>query len=119
HEPFGVRSALLAPSKLALDFLLNVIQKIQNRRSLRDKRVASGDAASRQAVMRVNVDQAPKRPPWAPIRQLSGEGCHRWRPGDRLEWDERRAICPSEPTGVMTTACLKEEIDRNTGNPKR
>ena len=37
-----------------------------------------GDAASRQAVTRVNVEQASKRPMWVPTRQNDGEGCRRW-----------------------------------------
>ena len=37
-----------------------------------------GDAASRQAVTRVNVEQASKRPMWTPTLQSDGEGRRRW-----------------------------------------
>jgi hypothetical protein len=42
-------------------------------------------AARRQAVTRVNVEQASKRPMRVPTRRLGGEGCHRWWQGKRLE----------------------------------
>jgi len=38
----------------------------------------SGDSASRQAVIRVNVEQASKRPMWTPTLQSDGEGRRRW-----------------------------------------
>src|SRR5580700_7351921 len=41
-----------------------------------------GDAASRQVVTRVNVEQASKRQMWVPTRQIDGEGCHRWGKGN-------------------------------------
>ena len=37
-----------------------------------------GDAASRQAVTRVNVEQASKRPMWSPTLHQYGEGRRRW-----------------------------------------
>ena len=37
-----------------------------------------GDAASRQAVTQVNVEQASKRPMWTPTLQSDGEGRRRW-----------------------------------------
>ena len=37
-----------------------------------------GDAASRQAVTRVNVEQASKRPMWSPTLLQYGEGRRRW-----------------------------------------
>jgi hypothetical protein len=78
----------------------------------------SGDAASRQAVTRVNVEQASKRPMWTPTRQLGGEGRSRWRVGEA--GIGRTTSDPTQrATGVMTTACLYTEIQRNTGNPKR
>ena len=52
----------------------------------------SGDAARRQVVTRGNVEQASKRPMWAPTRLPSGEGCHRGRSGKRLESTVPRAI---------------------------
>jgi hypothetical protein len=38
----------------------------------------SGDSASRQAVIRVNVEQASKRPMWSPTLLGIGEGRRRW-----------------------------------------
>ena len=38
----------------------------------------SGDTASRQAVTRVNVEQASKRPMWSPTLHQYGEGRRRW-----------------------------------------
>ena len=38
-----------------------------------EKRYRPGDTASRQAVTRVNVDRASKRPMWTPTRPLSGQ----------------------------------------------
>jgi hypothetical protein len=43
-----------------------------------------GDAASRQAVTRVNVGQASKRQMWTPTLHKDGEGRRRWVQG-RLE----------------------------------
>src|SRR5208337_3645362 len=37
-----------------------------------------GDAASRQAVTRVNVEQASKSPMWSPTLHQYGEGRRRW-----------------------------------------
>ncbi len=37
-----------------------------------------GDAASRQAVTQVNVEQASKRPMWTPTLHSDGEGRCRW-----------------------------------------
>jgi hypothetical protein len=77
------------------------------------ERVASGDSASRQAVTRVNAEQASKREMWEPTQQRYGEGrCHRILQGSDT-------IPSCDPTGVMATACLHREIERNTGNPKR
>ena len=44
-----------------------------------------GDAASRQVVTRVNVEQASKRLTWVPTRHQDGEGCYRGGRGKRLE----------------------------------
>ena len=35
----------------------------------------------------------------------------------RRRWDEI-ATAPSGPAGVVATACLEEEIERNTGSPR-
>ena len=45
------------------------------------ERVASGDSASRQAVTRVNAEQAPKEMTREPTRQHNGEGRRPWRTG--------------------------------------
>jgi hypothetical protein len=47
--------------------------------------VSFSDAASRQAVTQVNVEQASKSPMCAPTQPLFGEGRSRWRAGKRLE----------------------------------
>src|SRR5690349_15012878 len=45
------------------------------------QRVASGDPASRQAVTRVNAEQASKRAMWEPTRHRNGEGRRHWGTG--------------------------------------
>src|SRR3954451_4299852 len=47
--------------------------------------VPLGGAASRQAVTRVNTEQASKVLTWEPTRHLYGEGRRRWRTGKRVE----------------------------------
>jgi hypothetical protein len=77
------------------------------------ERVASGDSASRQAVTRVNAEQASKQEMWEPTQQRYGEGRgHRFRLGERH-------IPSCGPTGVVATACRHREIERNTGDPKQ
>src|SRR5271166_373230 len=76
------------------------------------ERVALGDSASRQAVTRVNAEQASKRIMWEPTQQRDGEGRRHGCPGER-------ATPTCGPTGVMATACRHREIERNTGNPRR
>ena len=68
-----------------------------------------GDLASMQAETRVNAEQASKRVTWEPTRLSNGEG------RSLSVQDERRG--PGGPTGVVASACMKEEIDRNTGSP--
>ena len=74
------------------------------------ERVALGDSASRQAVTRVNAEQASKQVRWEPTQQRDGEGRRRRFSGERLD-----PTC--DPTGVLATACRYREIERNTGNP--
>ena len=66
------------------------------------ERIALGGPASKQAVTRVNAEQASKHLTWTPTRQLSGEG----RRGGTLESDN-----PHRSTGVMAMACLREETN--------
>ena len=66
------------------------------------------DPASKQAVTRVNAEQASKHLTWTPTRQLSGEG----RRGGTLESDN-----PHRSTGVMAMACLREEINATQEAP--
>src|SRR5215210_1240406 len=47
--------------------------------------VPHGGAASRQAVTRVNAEQASKELTWEPTRHEIGEGRRRWRTGKRVE----------------------------------
>ena len=56
-----------------------------------------GDAASRQAVTRVNVEQASKRPMWSPTLHQYGEGRRRW--GGRGNGWNRPSHERSEPSG--------------------
>ena len=59
------------------------------------QRVASGDSASRQAVTRVNAEQAPKGLTWEPTRRGNGEGRRHWGTGghtprsDANQWSHR------------------------------
>ena len=49
------------------------------------ERVAQGDPASRQAVTRVNAEQASKISMWEPTRQCLGEGrCCRFQGSDSI-----------------------------------
>ena len=43
-----------------------------------------GDPASRQAVTRVNAEQAPKAMMWEPTRRHNGEGRRHWVAGRQL-----------------------------------
>ena len=45
------------------------------------QRVALGDSASRQAVTRVNAEQASKGLTWEPTRRENGEGRRHWGTG--------------------------------------
>jgi hypothetical protein len=47
--------------------------------------VPLGGAASRQAVTRMNAEQASKDLTWEPTRHIDGEGRRRWRTGKRVE----------------------------------
>ena len=62
-----------------------------------------------QAGTRVNVEQASKRVMREPTRLIYGEGR---RPPDPMS-DSRLA----DSAGVVTSACMQEEVVRNTGNP--
>ena len=54
-----------------------------------------GDSASRQAVTRVNAEQAPKGSMWEPTRRENGEGRRHWGTGgptprsDSNQWSHR------------------------------
>jgi hypothetical protein len=76
------------------------------------ERVATGDPASRQAVTRVNAEQASKNLMWEPTSQGEREGRSRGALGERT-------TLTHDPTGVRATACLYTEIARNTGDPRR
>jgi predicted RNase H-like HicB family nuclease len=64
-----------------------------------------GDAAGRQAGMRVNVEQASKRPMWTPTRQLSREGRHRFRKTGEAGIGRTMTDQTQRANAVMTTAC--------------
>ena len=74
-----------------------------------------GDSASRQAVTRVNAEQAPKGLMWEPTRRENGEGRRHWELGghsprsDSNQWSHRG----------IGDGMSAEEIRRNTGNPER
>jgi len=59
------------------------------------QRVASGDSASRQAITRVNAEQASKGLTWEPTRRENGEGRRHWGTGghtprsDSNQWSHR------------------------------
>ena len=68
-----------------------------------------GDSASRQAVTRVNAEQASKRIMWEPTRREYGEGRRRWGRG--------RANEPQRSHRGNGDGMSAEEIRRNTGSP--
>jgi hypothetical protein len=71
-------------------------------------KVTLGDRANRQAETRVNAEQASKR-----NVAEADPAEFRGRPMPLGE----TATAPSGSVGVMASACLEEEIDRNTGSP--
>ena len=68
-----------------------------------------GDPASRQALTRVNAEQASKRLMREPTQRTCGEGRRRRCPGSN-------AIPCDDPAGVVARACLHKENGRNTGD---
>ena len=80
-----------------------------------DAKGRSGDSASRQAVTRVNAEQASKRAMWEPTRRKNGEGRRHWGMGghtprsDSNQWTHRG----------IGDGMSAEEIRRNTGSPER
>ena len=62
-----------------------------------------------QAETRVNVEQASKRVMRKPTRLRFGEG--RRPPGQTSD------IRLEDSAGVVTSACMQEEVVRNTGSP--
>ncbi len=72
------------------------------------EKASFGESASTQAVTRVNVEQASKRVMWEPTRLRFGEG--------RCRFGSNEQQNPTGPTGVVATACMKEEIVGNTGS---
>lgn len=58
---------------------------------------------------RVNVEQASKRVMWKPTRLIYGEGRRRSGLKSDIRW--------TDSTGVVTTACMEEEVVWNTGSP--
>ena len=74
-----------------------------------------GDSASRQAVTRVNAEQAPKGLTWEPTRRRNVEGRRHWETGghtprsDSNQWSHRG----------IGDGMSAEEIRRNTGSPER
>ena len=71
-----------------------------------------GDSASRQAVTRVNAEQASKQLMREPTLRTLGEGRRRRLSGEQLD------PC-DDPAGVVATACLHRENERNTGDLRR
>ena len=67
-----------------------------------------GDSANRQAVTRVNAEQASKRVMREPTQPEFGEG-------RRRNEVERQHL--HGPAGVVAMACLYMEMTRNTGSP--
>ena len=63
-----------------------------------------------QAETRVNVEQASKRVLWEPTRLRYGEG--RRPPGQMSD------IRLGDSAGVVTSACMQEEVVWNTGRPR-
>ena len=57
---------------------IGAIEEVTNRLKPSVQRVAIGNLASVQAVMRVNAEQASKRVMRKPTRLFNGEGRRRW-----------------------------------------
>ena len=62
-----------------------------------------------QAETRVNVEQASKRVMRKPTHLNFGEG--------RCPSGETSDMRPMDSAGVVTSACMQEEVVRNTGSP--
>src|ERR1017187_6060351 len=58
-----------------------------------------GDSASRQAVTRVNVEQASKSPMWSPTLRNDGEGRRCWVQGNGWNRPSHERSKPSGPPG--------------------
>ena len=71
-----------------------------------------GDSASRQAVTRVNAEQASKRVMWEPTRAQTGKAAVGLQVLIRGATQAVRG-----PTGVMATACLHRENDATREAP--
>src|SRR3954469_23420969 len=80
-----------------------------------DAKGRSGDSASRQAVTRVNAEQAPKGLMWEPTRLENGEGRSHWGTGGHTPRSDSN---PWTHRGIGD-GMSAEEIRRNTGNPER
>ena len=75
---------------------------------LPDVKGSARDSASKQAVTRVNVEQASKRVMRKPTPLNLEEG--------RSHWIRRTTIASSGSAGVVTMACLQKESVCNTGS---
>ena len=80
-----------------------------------DAKGRSGDSASRQAVTRVNAEQASKCAMWEPTRHKIGEGRSRWGDGGHTPRSDRNQRSHRGSGDGMPA----EEIRRNTGSPER
>ena len=72
-----------------------------------------GDSASRQAVTRVNAEQAPKGLTWEPTRRETGKAAVT----GELGVTPREATRTSGPTGVLAMACLQRRSDATREAP--
>ena len=80
-----------------------------------DAKGRSGDSASRQAVTRVNAEQASKAVMWEPTRRHNGEGRRRWGTGGHTPRSDPNQRSHRGSGDGMSA----EEIRRNTGSPRR
>jgi len=75
REGDGFQRVRIPPGKgLLQPEAIEAVETVTSRLKPSMERVASGDSASRQAVTRVNVEQAPKQEMWEPTQQRYGEG---------------------------------------------
>src|SRR3954452_24364038 len=83
-----------------------------------ETRVALGGAASRQAVTRVNAEQASKGLTWEPTLLYIGEGRRRRRTGKRVELAVPRGFHKGDASIKGTNSCSRQESPPSPLRPR-